>query len=655
MQTLDVTPGELIRKMTPQELYDKKVSYLKETHENQIANFNGLSNIKPLTDEARKEQEEFIEFELKYYIYCIHLLPLYKIYYDWFCTDFLNIISDNDFSNIMDTVNTSSLYFDDKAVLTFSGPFNMFFPKERADYLNDLYNKYTSNPEQAEAQLTDSQKQTFLNFIDVCFKPAILDFIADINSGKYRKKSVIYTDLNAATANKGNNRNKSFEFVQELNKPANDLSNLILKYAKQNNFTLLTGEAHLDGKIKDDVVLTGELQIDKRPPSASLAELALHLPNPVNALFLDHSSYYNKIFGTYIAYKERIDTNQADDVLLPDGKERVISTDNEYFIKKIDGKSIKMPMLTVASLEITGEAFAGAGLNDFDQYVYTLIESTMEAGNNFFTLQDLWNIRKGKRTRFSDATANLLKNSIEKMSSTRLSLSTQDREGNQIEIRRNILETRYLKKAYKSVNNKPIEGYLMISFPIFHELTKKSGEYYYIHPALLDYSGKGKLERVISISMQLVKRIEMQKHTLKKQLNKSHKIAINKAKSAEKEKALSENKKPDYKHLDTEQYYKKPYYSYYRVVIKFEELCERVEDKPIDHISKDVKSKIKKDLEERLKYYTDIGYIESYVMPASSHNKTKNIIINLNPDDKPLQLPDRAEERETAKATKRKA
>ena len=140
MQTLDVNPGELIRKMTPQELYDKKVSYLKETHENQIANFNGLSNIKTLTDEARKEQEEFIEFELKYYIYCIHLLPLYKIYYDWFCTDFLNIISDNDFLNIMDTVNTSSLYFDDKAVLTFSGPFNMFFPKERADYLNDLYN-----------------------------------------------------------------------------------------------------------------------------------------------------------------------------------------------------------------------------------------------------------------------------------------------------------------------------------------------------------------------------------------------------------------------------------------------------------------------------------------------------------------------------------
>ena len=69
----------------------------------------------------------------------------------------------------------------------------------------------------------------------------------------------------------------------------------------------------------------------------------------------------------------------------------------------------------------------------------------------------------------------------------------------------------------------------------------------------------------------------------------------------------------------------------------------------------DVKSKIKKDLDERLKYYTDIGYIESYVMPASSHNKTKNIIINLNPDDKPLQLPDRAEERETAKAAKRKA
>ena len=652
MQAIDVNPWELIRKKTPQELYDKKVSDIKETHEKQIANCNELLNSRPLTDETREEQENFIEFEIKYYIFYIYLLPYYKIYYEWLCTDFLNNISNDDFSRLIETVNTSSQYFDDTAVLSFI--YGVYDPK-KSDFLNKLYDKYKTAPEEAEAHLTDDQKQLFLNFINVCFKPAILELISNINIGKYRKKKLIYSDLNVATANKENDRSKPFSFMQELNKPTNDLSKSIVKYAKQNDYTLLTKEANLSGIIHDELSLKAELQIDKRPPSASLAELALHSPNPVSVLLLDHSSYYNKIFGTYIPYKKKIDDKQADEVLLPDGKKKVISTDSEYFIKEINGKNVKMPMLTVASLEITDKAFADAGLTDFDQYVYTLVESTMEAGNYFFTLQDLWNIRKGRETRLSDTTAKLLKKSIEKMSSIRLSLSTQDREGNQIEIRRNIFESRLLEKKYKSANNKPVSGYVMLSFPILHDLTKKSGEYYYIHPALLDYSGKGKIERVISISMQLVKRIEMQKHTLGKQLNKSHKIAINKAKNAEKEKALSENKKPDYQHLDTEQYYKKPYYSYYRVVIKFEELCERVEDKPIAQISKDVKSSIKKDLEERLKYYTDIGYIKGFVMPASSHNKTENIIIYLNSSDKPLKLPDRAEERETAKAAKRKA
>ena len=338
MQTLDVNPGELIREMTPQELYDMKIKEIEGDYEEELSNLNNALNA-ALNDEAKKNCENLINLAIKYHMLRFSLLPYYKLYFEWYCNTFSEI-SDNDYSNLLNTVNIPYTKFENIAVSTY---LHGDYSQKNDDLYNELYNNYKSTQEETQPTLDNEQAETFLKFLNLCFKPAMFELISDINSGKYRKKSLIYNDLNAATANK-DDRTKPAEFIQELNKPKDDLYTLIIKYAKQNDFILLTGEAHLNGNIKDDVVLTGELQIDKRPPSASLAELALHLPNPVNALFLDHSSYYNKIFGTYIAYKERIDTNQADDVLLPDGKERVISTDNEYFIKKIDGKSIKMPM-----------------------------------------------------------------------------------------------------------------------------------------------------------------------------------------------------------------------------------------------------------------------------------------------------------------------
>lgn len=283
MQTLDVNPGELIRKMTPQELYDMKIKEIEGDYEEELSNLNNALNA-ALNDEAKKNCENLINLAIKYHMIRFSLLPYYKLYFEWYCNTFSEI-SDNDYSNLLNTVNVPYTKFENIAVSTY---LHGDYSQKNDDLYNELYNNYKSTQEETQPTLDNEQTETFLKFLNLCFKPAMFELISDINSGKYRKKSLIYNDLTAATANK-DDRTGPAVFIQELNKPKDDLYTLIIKYAKQNNFTLLTGEAHLNGEIKDDVVLTGELQLDPKAPSERLAT------------FVDDYGNYSRVFSNQLA------------------------------------------------------------------------------------------------------------------------------------------------------------------------------------------------------------------------------------------------------------------------------------------------------------------------------------------------------------------
>lgn len=303
MQTLDVNPGELIRKMTPQELYDMKIKEIEGDYEEELSNLNNALNA-ALNDEAKKNCENLINLAIKYHMIRFSLLPYYKLYFEWYCNTFSEI-SDNDYSSLLNTVNIPYTKFENIAVSTY---LHGNYSQKNDDLYNKLYNNYKSTQEETQPTLDNEQAETFLKFLNLCFKPAMFELISDINSGKYRKKSLIYNDLNAATANK-DDRTGPAEFIQELNKPKDDLYTLIIKYAKQNDFILLTEETDLNGEVQSKSLSKGDFQAENFQLDISQNIIDALSPKTARALYPNYM-----LMNSTKAYQNLHDIDTLDDM-----------------------------------------------------------------------------------------------------------------------------------------------------------------------------------------------------------------------------------------------------------------------------------------------------------------------------------------------------
>lgn len=104
---------------------------------------------------------------------------------------------------------------------------NFVYPTYGLDYLlKDLYTLYKLCPQEAEQPVKKETEKRFIRYLNTVFKPAFLEFMELAQSGEYRPREVIASDIKSANES----INRHFEFTMELDKPITDLHNLIFKY-----------------------------------------------------------------------------------------------------------------------------------------------------------------------------------------------------------------------------------------------------------------------------------------------------------------------------------------------------------------------------------------------------------------------------------------
>lgn len=337
-----------------------------------------------------------------------------------------------------------------------------------------------------------------------------------------------------------------------------------------------------------------------------------------------HSSIINKSFGNF-----------AKQIPL-DGKVRNIAKENEYYITVVSGKRLKNPLainvaLTLENAEEYEELIKTAHMTLFDFLVFCVVCQHWKEGNRSFTTLDFYRSMKGDyKARARQELLDEIEKSLEKLSSIRIQVKTVNRStGEALNTEKvYLINTRANKR--KTSNGKEVDTYDLLDAPALVDFPVEENPFYKIPVQYLNYGSKANAIRAFNVALFLIQRIELQKHAYTEYKTSCKEIAIKSAKAAEKEAALREHRKPNYKKdLHTEQYYPNEYYKKRTAVIEFSDFLARVEDKDVKDISKDVKSTLKSEALKCLDHYTEIGYIKRGVIPAGTHNQTNQIIIEL--------------------------